>query len=133
MAISEIIRKMKKSSGNSWRPENPEDYIAGEAVTGLRTVDTKFGKRTVIDIRSEADGQIYTVWCTTVIENELRRQGAGLGDQVGFKFLGEKKNYKDFVVHVEKKMREPLGDSPRDGKENRDPGFERKDNLGEKC
>ncbi len=124
MNILAKIRDMDKSSGNSWKPENPGDCLAGEAVSDLRIVDTKFGKRTVIDIRSEEDGQIYTLWCTTVIENELRKQGVEVGDQVGIKFLGQTKHYKDFVVVVEKKKREPLESSPFDGEENRDPDFE---------
>ena len=130
MSFLNKIREMEKSNGNSWKPENIGDCIAGEAVSGLRDLVTKFGKRTAIDIRSEEDGLVYTIWAGTVIENELKKQGAEIGDQIGLKFLGQKKNYKDFVVLVEKKVREPLEDSPFDGEENRDPDFER-DSLEE--
>ena len=107
-SILQKIREMEKGDGNIWKYEKEGDLIAGVAVSDLRTVDTKFGRRVVIDIRSEEDGKIYTIWASTVIENELNRQAVRVGDEVGIKFLGQKKNYKDFVVHVEKKNTEPM-------------------------
>ena len=107
-SILQKIREMEKGNGNVWKPETEGDLIAGVAVSDLRTVDTKFGPRVVIDVRSVEDGKIYTIWASTVIENELNRQAVRVGDEVGIKFLGQKKNYKDFVVHVEKKNTEPM-------------------------
>ena len=77
----------------------------------LRTVETAYGESWAIDVKSEEDGEIYTVWAVTVIEYELRRQGVEMGDQVGFKFLRQKKHYKGFIVHVEKRGK-PTKDSP---------------------
>ena len=99
------VKEMEKPSSNAWKPEKVGDCIGGEAVSGLRTVNTKFGDRVVIDIRSEEDNQIYTVWATTVIANELKKQNVQVGDQVGIKVLGLEKNYKNFIVVVEKKSR----------------------------
>ncbi len=99
------VKEMEKPSSNAWKPEEVGDCIGGEAVSGLRTVNTKFGDRVVIDIRSEEDNQIYTVWATTVIANELKKQNVQVGDQLGIKFLGLEKNYKNFIVVVEKKSR----------------------------
>ncbi len=132
MSILEKIRNMEKSGGNFWHYEKPGDCIAGEAVSDLRTINTKFGDRLAIDILSEADGLVYTVIATTVIANELTKQRVENGDQVGIKYLGVKKNYKDFVVHVEKVEREAVENSPWEGEENRDPDSKREDNLGEK-
>ncbi len=131
MSFLERFQKMEKSGGNFWHYEKPGDFIAGEAVSDLRTINTKFGDRLAIDILSEADGLVYTVIATTVIANELTKQRVEKGKQVGIKYLGMKKNYKDFVVHVEKVKREAVKNSPWDGEENRDPDFEREDNLGE--
>ncbi len=118
MRMLEKIRKMKKSDARSWKYENVGDCFAGEVMSPLRAVETTFGGSWAIDVKSEEDGEIYTVWAGTVIEKELRRQGVEVGDQVGFKFLGQKKNYKDFIVHVEKRGK-PTKDSPLNG-ESRD-------------
>jgi len=122
MNILEKIKEMEKGAGNNWRPENPGDYLAGEALSELRTVNTKFGERQAIDVRSEEDGQVYTVWPGTVITNELKKHGVEVGDKVGFKFLGQKKNYNDYVVLVEKNGHDPGKSAP--GEE------EQEDNLG---
>jgi len=78
-----------------------------------------------------SDGQVYTVWPGTVIASELTKQRVENGDKVGIKYLGMKKNYKDFVVLVEKRKPDLVEDSPRNGEENRDPDFERDDSIGE--
>ena len=105
MTLLEKLRKMEKTQSKSWQYDKPGDCIGGETLTDLRTVDTKYGKRKAIDLRSEEDGQTYTVWAKTVIANELTRKNVKKGDEVGIKFLGPRKNYNDFVVVVEK--REP--------------------------
>ena len=107
MSILDTIRGLEKNIGNSWKPEKSGDCIAGEAVSDLHDVDTKYGKCPAIDIRSEEDGQVYTVLAGTVIERELKNQRAQMGDKIGFKFLGRKNHYNDFLVLFQKNGHEP--------------------------
>ena len=114
MGMLEKIQKMKKSDARIWKYEKVGDCLAGEVVTALHVVETVYGESKAIDVRSEADGEIYKVWALTVIEKELKRQRGEVGDLVSIKYLGEKKNYKDFIVYVEKTGR-PTKDSPLNG------------------
>ena len=115
MGMLEKIQKMKKSDARIWKYEKVGDCLAGEVVTPLRVVETVYGESRVIDVKSEADGEIYRVWALTVIGNELKRQLVEVGDVVGIKYLGEIKNYKDFLVVVEKKKGRPTKGSPING------------------
>jgi len=100
MGMLDDISQAEKSAGSIWKPE-PGDCFAG-IIVNVRPVPGKFGEQNALDIKSEEDGCIYTVFLKTVLENELKRQNAEIGDEVGIKYLGLTKNYHDYVVKVRK-------------------------------
>ncbi len=111
MGIRDDVQKMEKGTGKMWSPTEIGECFGGVAVTGLQYAETKkYGKRPFIKIKSEEDGEIYTIWCGVVIENELIRQQVESDDQVGLKYLGPEKNYTDYIVLVKKMT--PIGKLP---------------------
>ena len=57
-------------------------------------------------MQREEDGKVVLVPCHSVIEREMDKQQAGVGDMIGIKYLGKTKGanseYHDCVVEVEK-------------------------------
>lgn len=94
------------SGGKFWKPE--KGGMIGGVIVAIREVEGKFGNQLAIDIDDADQEGIITVFASTVIEREVKSQGAEAGDRIGLRFDGQVKNYKAFTVIVEK------GDTPAD-------------------
>lgn len=104
-SLLEQIQTASKS-GAAWKPA-PGEALAGE-ILAIRTFTNSFGTTPMLDIKTEADGQVISVFCKTVIANEIKRQNAQVGDLIGIRYDGKVKNYQAYTVIVRKAQVEEL-------------------------
>jgi len=105
MNMTEKVRNKEKGD-DFWKPEEGE--CIGGLILDIRSISSKFGsgQRKVIELKREEDGKVVLVPCHSVIEREMDKQQAEVGDMIGIKYLGKTKGanseYHDCVVEVEK-------------------------------
>jgi len=73
------------------------EVIIGK-ITGIDTVNGKFGKRKILTLEEVESGRIRTLWLTDVLSARLGDVGAVIGSIVGIKYFGKEKNYHDWGV-----------------------------------
>lgn len=103
MPTRSLEERLTGAEPEPWIPEEAGDHIFGE-VEAVVTRDGDYGEFPVITLL-DADGNVWNVaGFGTVLQNKIAELGPHEGDQIGFKFLGEKtsKNgkstYKDWKV-----------------------------------
>ena len=105
MSITEKVRNKEKGD-DFWKPEDGE--CIGGLILNIRSISSKFGsgQRKVIELQREEDGKVLLVPCHSVIEREMEKQQAEVGDMIGIKYLGKAKGengmFHNCVVVVEK-------------------------------
>lgn len=93
------LRSQTDEAGSTWTP-SPDDALVG-IIVGADVVNTKYGERNIIRVRSEIDSVVYTVFCNVVLFNKISKCGAKSGDRIGILYKGLNKNYHDYNVIVE--------------------------------
>lgn len=103
VSLESLMERARKDDGSSkwWQPENEGDMVGG-ALRGVKRIKGKFGEVLTLKIEQK-NGEIILVSCGKVIEQEIKEQGAKVGDNIAIKYLGKPdgKRYKAFVVHIE--------------------------------
>jgi len=96
--LKEIEKSLKE--GNQfplWKPKNNENLI-GEVVE-IKTITTKKGRKEIksrLVTLETTDGKKLAVWARHIIEEFLKEMAVIVGDIIGIKFLGKKKNYYNY-------------------------------------
>jgi hypothetical protein len=88
----------------TWQPE-PGESLIGELIGSQKAVGA-YGENVQILIKDEA-GHITAAWLTAWLKDNLRVQGAELGDLIALTFLGKKQSpagrfYNSYSLIVEK-------------------------------
>lgn len=98
-----IEAKMKEREtkiGNSWRPE-PNEILEG-IVEKIGSTITDYGDQNYIEVATGLGK--YTVWCNSILQEQIDEESVAVGDHIGIKFLGlkttkgGKRKYKDFIL-----------------------------------
>lgn len=98
-SFREALEKAKKGCP-MWQPQE-NDSITGEYLA-LRTVETKRGKRCILDLRDDETLEEVGIWAGTVIQKELERQNIQPGERIGLKYCGRRENYHDWIIMVDR-------------------------------
>lgn len=53
-------------------------------------------------IKEEKTGKVIDLFITTVMRSELEQEQPVKGDKLGIKYLGKEKNYKKFLIRVDR-------------------------------
>lgn len=104
-----LKRQMEGDYAEAFRFENPGDMLVGKVV-GFSKGFSEYGPHPVVTIKSEDDGEQYSVHCMqTVLRNQMSEADPKPGDRIAVKYLGDSeaksgkragKAYKDFKVRV---------------------------------
>ena len=85
-----------------WRPQHEGDGIAGRLIDVEVNVG-KNGDSTVFTVET-AEGLVRSFWSSSVLDSEMKRQKAMVGDVIGVRFhgwrQGKRGQYKSFGVKV---------------------------------
>lgn len=107
MTLAEKIEQKEKERQTRfqtifWKPQ-PGEVLEG-TVRALGTTITTYGEQEYADVET-ADGTVYTVFLTRLLQDLFDAEGISEGDRIAIKFVGIKasaknknKTYKDFVV-----------------------------------
>jgi hypothetical protein len=101
--LAEKEKQRSTSIGNSWRPKE------GDTIEGIiEKVDetiTEFGEQHFLELAT-GDGKV-TVWCNSILNEQVESEDVKPGDHILIKFLGLKKSrkgnrsYKDYLIAKE--------------------------------
>jgi len=88
-----------------WIPKEEGDFIVGE-VAAFRTMTSRFGDGEVMVLKNDEDGELWSIFISSVIKTARERENIQVGEHVGIKYLGlvegENADYKDFIVMVDR-------------------------------
>jgi hypothetical protein len=99
--LAEKEQERQTNTGNSWRPE-PGETIEGTIKRVNETTITEYGEQSFIELTT-ADGTV-TVWCNSILSEQIESEDVKPGDHVAIKFLGLKKSkrgnrqYKNYIL-----------------------------------
>lgn len=101
-----LLEQMEGDFAPAFYFEEPGQMIVGK-VMDMGTGFSKFGAHPVVTIKSEADGELYSVHCLqTALRSQMLQANPNRGDRIAVKYKGEKESaqgntYKDFKVGVD--------------------------------
>jgi hypothetical protein len=81
-------KQEKEYDSEIWRPEEKGDEIYGE-ISAMYESNTRFGETPTVVLEDE-DGEKWTIFCGSVLANELYDEGE-VGDWVTITFKGKER------------------------------------------
>jgi hypothetical protein len=98
-----IMEEMEEPEFLTWEPER-DKIIVGE-VMAYRDIELSDGKRSeCMDLRSEEDGETYTVWLWAMIKSFIAKEKIAIGCVIGLKYFGEREGKKNDYFSVGGKL-----------------------------
>ena len=102
-----VLRQKAATPIEEWQPVAGESLIG--QIVGIRQAIGTYGENHQILVKDE-DGNITAAWLTQWLKENIRAQGAGVGDLIALTFLGKKqspsgRSYNAYSLIVDKMER----------------------------
>src|SRR5262249_26847320 len=95
--IRNMARDDFKGDSNIWKPERPNEVLAG-SIRELKYSTGKFGKQLVVVVETE-DGDVI-VYTNKTTAGQITKQKARVGDEIAIRYFGKEQTFNGNTTKV---------------------------------